>query len=242
MEHRREFIGRGGDLFLLRQVPRLLPKGQLTGVRAKVHGYDVTVAHLFGGDQVGQRLNKQALDSAFQMSGAVSCVGAFPEQVSFASVGHAQLEYAAWRGLKEPPPDGIEFEIQDLFELAIAERSEYNDLVEAVNELRGEPPPCCFHAARHDSLLQLFVVVGVRGGCKSEPGRKHCVHFHSSEVTGHKYERPGKVNALIVAQGERSLIENAQQEIPQGVAGFFNLVEENDADLRRWSVMLVQSL
>ena len=98
--HLRPFIGGGGNLFLARWVTRLLPKEQFTGGRTKVHRYQVTIAYLFGSDQVSQRLNKQPVDSPFQMPGTVSCVCPFLEQVSLAGCGNMQLERAAWRGLK----------------------------------------------------------------------------------------------------------------------------------------------
>src|SRR5206468_9966807 len=73
-----------------------------------------------------------------------------PYTTLFRSAGlrDMQLECAAWSGLKEPPLDGIQFDIQDLFQRGIPERLEHDNLVEAVDELRSESPPCCFHAAR----------------------------------------------------------------------------------------------
>jgi len=82
MEDLGHFIGGRSHFFLLWQVPRFLPKDQFSGGRTKIHRYDITIAHLFGGNQVSQRLNQQPVDSPFQMPGAVSRVGAFSEQVS----------------------------------------------------------------------------------------------------------------------------------------------------------------
>src|SRR5438876_4522480 len=111
--------------------------------------------------------------------------------------------------MAEPLSDGIQFDVQNLPELGIAERPEHNDLVEAVNELGSEPAPRRFHTAGYDPIVEPLTVIGVRRRYKPEPGRKHGVHFRSSKVTGHENEGLGKVHVLIVAQSKGSFVENA---------------------------------
>src|SRR5437016_7551663 len=114
MEDLGHFIGGRSHFFLLWQVPRFLPKDQFSGGRTKIHRYDITIAHLFGGNQVSQRLNQQPVDSPFQMPGAVSRVGAFSEQISYAVFCLKKKNSTTWRGAKEPPMNAAHYAIKDL--------------------------------------------------------------------------------------------------------------------------------
>ena len=47
-----------------------------------------------------------------------------------------------------------------------------------------------------------------------------------------------KVHAAVVAQRQRGLVQNAQQQLPQGVGGLFDLVEKQEAQLHLVRVIL----
>src|SRR5881397_691554 len=100
------------------------------------------------------------------MSGTVSRICTFPKQVSLAGFRDMQLQRAAWCGLKKPPLNSIQLDVEDFFEFGGAQRLKHHDLVDAVHELRGEPSPCRFHSARRNSFAQPLVFA-IRG-CKSE--------------------------------------------------------------------------
>ena len=50
----------------------------------------------------------------------------------------------------------------------------------------------------------------------------------------------GKIHATVVAQGQRSLVQDAQQQLPQGVGGLFDFVEQQEAQLNLVGVIFGQ--
>jgi len=50
----------------------------------------------------------------------------------------------------------------------------------------------------------------------------------------------GEIHLAIVAQSKRSFVENAEQQIPQRVAGFFDFIKEHEAELDGVRVILIQ--
>ena len=64
-------------------------------------------------------------------------------------------------------------------------------------------------------------------------------HFGRSEIAGHKNYGAREIYATVIAQGKRGLIQDAEQQVPQGIASLFDLVEEHEAQLERLGLMLI---
>ena len=65
-------------------------------------------------------------------------------------------------------------------------------------------------------------------------------HLGSSQVTGHEDECPGEVDLAVVAQRQRSFVQDAEQEVPKSIAGLLDFVEKNKAQFAGLGVILAQ--
>src|SRR5947209_14059836 len=65
-------------------------------------------------------------------------------------------------------------------------------------------------------------------------------HFGSAEVARHEDHGAREIHAAIVSERERRFIEDAQEQIPESVAGLFDLVEQHEAQLYFLGMKLVQ--
>ncbi len=249
LRHRQ---GRDGDRgvhqaghFAYRQAFGFAGEAQLLRFRIVVDADPVSAAHLFGGDEVGHGLHEQAFDGAFQVARAVLHVGAFRQQEILAGVGQSEDEGAVGRRIEDSLLYLIQFDVEDLAQLLGSERLEGHDFIEAVHEFRSELAAGGIDAAAREFAGEL--VVGDSGrdllllvaDAETEAGRHHGGHFGGSQVAGHEDHAIGEVDLTVVAEGERGLVENAEQEVPQGVGRLFNLVEEHEAQLVVFGVELI---
>ena len=136
--------------------------------------------------------------------------------------------------------------LQDFPQFGCAKRLKHHRLVDAVHEFRGEFPPRGFHAGARDLVGQLLVNRSGRGlalrltGGKAQAGLQNRTHLRGAQVAGHEDQGAREIHAAVVAQSQCRLIQNAQQQVPQRVAGFFDLVEQHEAQLHLLGVVLVE--
>src|SRR5260370_12368033 len=71
-------------------------------------------------------------------------------------------------------------------------------------------------------------------------GLKNGTHFGSPQVAGHEDQAAREVHAAVVAQGQSGFVQNAEQQVPQRVAGLLNFVEQHEADLHLVGVVMVE--
>ncbi len=102
-------------------------------------------------------------------------------------------------------------------QLVGAERFERDDLIETIDELGRELAPRGVRATAHDLSVELLVhgsVLGLPGAfarVETELGIDERAHLGGAQVAGHEDQRAGEIDFAVVAQGERTLVENAQQ-------------------------------
>src|SRR5258708_25217059 len=112
---------------------------------------------------------------------------------------------------------------------------ENDELVEAIHEFRRE-----FAASGFDSrALDLFVKSGgglVVGLNESVAAAHEFGDFASAEVGGEEDDGLGEVHAAIVAEGQGGLVQHAEEQLPESVAGFFNFVEKQEGELELFGV------
>ena len=175
-----------------------------------------------------------AVDRAFQMARAVAQVGAFAKQE--AAGARIETESATGAGGAEQAVlHGVEFEIENALELLGEQRAEDDDLVEAVHEFGRE-----FPAGGVDGGVLDFPVEGTAGlvsGRETEARLHQAVDFARAEVGGEEDHGLGEIDAAVVTEGERGLVEDAEQELPQGVGGLLDFVEEQQAELHAVGVI-----
>ena len=68
----------------------------------------------------------------------------------------------------------------------------------------------------------------------------HVAHLSRPQVRGHDDDALRKIHAAVVAQSQRSFVQNAQQQLPERVGGFFDFVEQQDREFKGLGVPLVQ--
>src|SRR5258708_31899628 len=112
---------------------------------------------------------------------------------------------------------------------------ENDELVEAIHEFRRE-----FAASGFDSrALDLFVKSGgglVVGLNESVAAAHEFGDFASAEVGGEEDDGLGEVHAAIVAEGQGGLVQHAEEQLPESVAGFFNFIEKQEGELQLFGV------
>ena len=112
-------------------------------------------------------------------------------------------------------------------------------LVDAVHELGRKLPPGRFHR----SALNLIVEVVVdfhRLRCKAKTAVHQIRHLAGAQVRGQDDDALRQINPAIVAERERSLVQNPQQQLPQRIAGLLDLVEQQNRKLQLLGEPLVQ--
>ncbi len=79
-----------------------------------------------------------AFDGALQVPSSGLRVRTFPEQKRAGAWGALENKLTIPGSRHDPPLDPGQLDIQDLLEMVLLQRSEGNNLVDAVHELRGE--------------------------------------------------------------------------------------------------------
>jgi len=54
----------------------------------------------------------------------------------------------------------------------------------------------------------------------------------ATQVGGQKDDRLGEIHLTVITQGQRGLVQHSQQQLPQRIAGLFDLVEEQETELQ----------
>ena len=75
---------------------------------------------------------------------------------------------------------------------------------------------------------------------ESQIGFQNGTHLAGAEVARQEDHGPREIHPAVVAQRQGGLVEDAQQQIPERVAGLFDLVEQDEAELHLVGVVLVQ--
>ena len=84
-----------------------------------------------------------------------------------------------------------------------------------------------------------MIALAIAGG-EAQVGAEDRAHFGGAQVAGHENQRAREIHAAVVAEGQSGLVEDSQEQIPQGIAGLFDLVEQDEAQLNLVGVVLVE--
>ena len=180
------------------------------------------------GEKIGHGIDDVAFDGALEMTCAITLIGAFLEKKLAARAGDAEEELSTG-GFQNALLHHGEFDIEHLLELRAMERMEDHNLVQAIHEFRGK-----FAARGFDGgAFDLFVEIGfglVIGFDEAVAAGHEISDFHPAEVGGHENDGLGKIDAAIVAEGERGFVQDAEEKLPESIAGLFDLVEEQEGE------------
>ena len=217
-----------GDVFAFTNEVKMILRG------FPVDADHVTETNLFSGEKVGHRIDDVALDGALQMASAVALVGAFLQEKIAAIGGDAEKELPLG-GFENTLLNHGEFDVENLLELLAMQGMENDDLVEAVHKFGRE-----LAASGFDSrALNFFVkLVGwfVAGLDEAVAAAHEFGDFSAAEVGGKEDDCLGKIHAAIVAEGQRGLVQHAEEQLPEGVAGLFDFIEQQERELQFFGV------
>ena len=167
------------------------------------------------------------LDGPLQVACSVALVGAFLQQKIAASRCHAEKKLALGR-VQHALLDLAQFDVQDFLQLLLAQGMKDHDFIQAVHEFGGELAP-----GRLDGgALYLFVQAGCRFVSRLDEAHAAFHQFadlSAAQVGGEKNNRFRQIHFPIVTKGQSGLIQDAQQQLPQGVAGLLNFIQEQEA-------------
>ncbi len=121
------------------------------------------------------------------------------------------------------------------------QRMKYDDLVEPVHEFRRELAARRFLRGPLDLAVEDLGRF-VRWLHEAHAAGHHLGYFAAAQVGRQENHRLRKVHAAVVAQRQRSLIEHAQQQLPQGVGSLFDFVEQQEAQLHLIGVIFGELL
>src|SRR5271157_3276483 len=191
---------------------------------------EISQLYLPGRDQVRQRKNNMPLDGPLQMTSAILHVGPLADQELLYRSRATKYELAIAGGLKNSLLQHSQFNFEDLFQVFGVQRAKDHDLVDAVHELGGKLAAGGVHRGAIDLVVESGVQVG-RLLDESHAAVDELAHLGFTQVGGHDDDALREIDFTIVTECQRGLVENTEQELPQGVGGLFDLVEQQDRQL-----------
>ena len=75
-------------------------------------------------------------------------------------------------------------------------------------------------------------------GRKSHSARHQLGDFAAAQIRRHENHRLRQIHAAVVAQRQRRLVQNSQQQLPQRVGRFLDFVKQQETDLQLLGVIL----
>lgn len=107
-----------------------------------------------------------------------------------------------------------------------------DNFVDAIHEFRGESPFWCIN--RHTINLAIGLLGRRRAPLETETdaARDQPALLVGSEIGCHEHNGSRKVRFSIVTQRQCRLVQYAEQQLPQSVAGFFDPIEQDHPELR----------
>ena len=103
-----------------------------------------------------------------------------------------------------------QLDLENLFQVFRPKSLEHHSFVDAVHELGREFPPCRFDCGAIDFLIQAGVHFGgfMR---ETESPINQVAHLTCAQVRSHDDDALRKIDAPVIAQGQSSFIQDAEQ-------------------------------
>src|SRR6266481_1869551 len=67
-------------------------------------------------------------------------------------------------------------------------------------------------------------------------------HLSSTDIACHENQRVRKVHFAVIAQGQRSFVQDPEEQIPEVVTRLLDFIEQNEAQLQRIRMILIENL
>ena len=175
------------------------------------------------------------------MPGAILPVHSVRQQELLRLRSAGEKEPFSAGGVQQPLLHPDELNVQHPLQIGLIEVSEDDRLVNAVDKLGRKFSPGCFQSSVPHLSLQTLVLFR---GLLAEPdaAQQHVGHLGGAQVARHKNDRLRKVHFPVVSQRQRRFVQDAKQQLPEGVAGLFDFIQQQQGKLQVISVPLIQSL
>jgi hypothetical protein len=115
--------------------------------------------NLTRGNQIRERMDQFPFDRTLQMPRAVLHIGALAQQERPCSTRHIENEWSGIGRVKDALLQQIQLDTQDPAEFLGTQRSEYNNFVDPIHELRRKLSPCRFHSCPGYFGIQVFITL-----------------------------------------------------------------------------------
>src|SRR5579859_954213 len=214
-----------------------LPKHQAIPGRVPVNGQHISETDLIRRKQAGERVYEVAFNGPFQVSRAVFQVSSFLQQEFPRRLRHTEQEFA-FRCLKDALLHHAKLDVENQFELLFAQRMKDHYLVEPVHELGRKFPLRRFRRSALDFLFEPRRRICRVHGSEPEFAGHQLGYLRAAQVGREKNHRLRQVDAPVVAQSQRGLVENAQKQLPQRIRRFLDFVEKQKRQLDFFRVIL----
>ena len=196
---------------------------------------------LAGGNQRRQRLDQLPLDGPLQLARAIFAAGAPFEQKAAGAARDFQAERVQSQTPVEMFLQLLNVCVQDGRQRFLAERLIGDHGVDAIDELRRKVSP----QSRHTDTLKLGEVTGAgrtHQGFKSEVGIQLPAHGACAQVAGQENQGLFEIDGSIVAQPQRGLVQNAQQQPRHRRRCLFDFIEQHNGKVARFAAGAIHFL
>src|SRR6516165_5357096 len=218
----------------------LFPENKVASAPVPIDAKHVAGSDLTGCQQIGQSANDVPLHCSLQMTRTVAPICAFGKEELLACCPDTKLKLHLSR-LEHAHLDLTQLELENRKQLFVAQGIEDDDFVQPIHEFGREGPS---RRLRCSSSHFLFQIRSKLVGSVDEPKSSgHQIRdAGSAKIRSEKDECSRKIDALIISQGQCGLIQNPQQQLPEGVTRLLDFVEEQQTELQLVSVTLFQRL
>jgi hypothetical protein len=141
----------------------------------------------------------------------------------------------------DSPLNRPQFDLQNLGQVVAVQAAKDYDLIDPVHEFRREFTLRGFERRPINLLIDFGVDHAALWG-EADSARNQFAHLSRAQVRRHDYDRAGEIDAAVVAQRQRGLVEDSQKQLPERVRGFLDLVEEHQTQLGHLGVRAVEVL
>src|SRR5262249_1296141 len=139
--------------------------------------------------------------------------------------------------------DRLKLQIEYAAHFFVPQTAEYYHLIDSVHELGRE-----FPASRLERGLVYLLVDFVVDHClasrgsKPDRARDQLAHFLGAQVRRHKDHCLAEVYSAVVSKGQSRFVQNSQQQLPQRIRRFFNLIEKDQTEWVALGLVLCEIL
>src|SRR5690348_12437319 len=173
------------------------------------------------------------------MARAISQVRTFAQKESLRLRHHAKHERHA-APIQNLALHNRQFDIENFLQLLGTKLMENDYAVQTVHEFRRESAARRFHGGTFQFQVKTFSRFAGRFD-KSHFAADQGGDFARAQVGSEEDDGLRKIDAAGIAESQSGLVEDRQQQLPEGVAGFFDFVEEQKAELELLGMILAQT-